>query len=417
MPNASQAAGLPAGPPAEGSAGLGGVSWGLVILLLVLVALAACVVVVQMMAKASLSARSAESAAPSAPAAGAAGKVLGNGEHQKFVCGGGTTAHPGLSSTELFTNTRSFVSSANAGEHHPSDAINIAVEGGGRATSGDKKKKEPLRPWREYDTWEDLMQDKGALNVYWEERNEVLNNLPTDWTKVRKQCAPLVKDPYEWAGHIDLVDGRLQIVSKYPSKNQPGRPEWSAVRASVSPEVSRRVWAKPALFVYHTHPIDNEAPTMAQPPSSADLSVSVFSSFKGHYAAELVLSPNAIYMYGLRAARRTALWNSSQRTLEVSRVAFDVYTAFSAMRSYAEYYTMREIEGLAHKFGFFFVTYPDDNFAQPRYNLMMQLRGYVDMTELRTLADELDKIQRDTYEPEANHSTRGAMKREPLPDA
>lgn len=389
--------------PRDGPA-LSETGWSLVLLLIVLVVVMALVVA----GAAYLSSRSASQTRQREEYSGGGAH---DGPTSATVCGGGTTENPGLSSHVLISNTRSFVDSANAGEHHPADAIDMPVTGGAIAI---RKKQKPKKPWRAYNTWEELMKDKAALDVYWEERNEVLNNLPTDWSKVRKQYASLVKDPFEWAGHIDIVKGKLQIVSKFPSRDHVEMSPLSAVRASVAPEVARQVWSKPALFVYHTHPVDKEAPTMAQPPSPTDLSSAIYSSFKGHFAAELVLSPNAIYMFGLRAARRTALWNSPRRTLEVTRVAFDVYCAFAAMRSYAEFYTLSEIEALAHKFGIFYVTYPDDHFAQPRYNLLVQLRSYVDVIELRTLTDELDRIQREAYESPVTHGHSKSKKRAPL---
>lgn len=361
------------------------------------VALIVLVVVLALMLLAGLWLRKSDSAAPT----------------KKMFSGGGVHGTPGLSSEVLAANTGSFLSAAREGLHHPSDAIPLEAVGGSARPESAKKKLKPKKPWRAYETWDDLMKDKGALDAYWDERGEILNNLPDDWAKVRKQAAPLIKDAFEWAGHIDMVKGQLQIVSKYPSKNEPIQPEWSSVRASVSPEVARMVWSKPALFVYHTHPQDEDQLTWAHPPSPPDLSSGVFSSFKGHYAAELVLSRNAIYMYGLRAARRTALWNMPHPSLEVTRVAFDTYCAFSAMRSYAEFYTLAEMETLAAKFGLFYITYPDDNHAQSRFNLFFQLAPHVDVSEIRIRAEELDEAQKVLYAPPAGKQGRRRIRKAP----
>jgi hypothetical protein len=313
------------------------------------------------------------------------------------VVGGGTLGQSGLSSKMLAANTRSFLDAAREGSHHPTDAIALSATGGAAHTPT-KKKPKAMQPWRSYATWNELMKDKGALDVYWEERSEILNSLPDDWAKVRKQAAPLIADPFEWAGHIDIVKGQLQIVSKYPSKAKEKQPEWSAVRASVSPEVAQKVWSKPALFVFHTHPEEKNQLDAAHPPSPPDLSSAIFSSFKGHYAAELVLSRTAIYMYGLRAARRTALWNMPHPSLEVTRVAFDAFCAFSSMRSYAEFYSLAELEALTGKFGMFYVTYPGDGYAQSRFNHLIQLASHVDVSELRQRAEELDEAQKEVYD-------------------
>ena len=138
---------------------------------------------------------------------------------------------------------------------------------------------------------------------------------------------------------------------------------YDGLGAKVPADSVKVIHGKPALFAYHTHPVGSGA----QWPSPEDLAAAILDTFRGRFAAHVVISPDVIYVYGLSATRTFQLLDDPNPYLAALRLENDVYNAFAAMRSYADFYPVFEMERLAEKFGLVFMQYPLDSFARTQY--------------------------------------------------
>lgn len=274
--------------------------------------------------------------------------------------------------------------------------------GGGTAAKSAAASKTKVKPWRSFETWQELARDQQASQRYWKECNDFVTNLPKDWSKVRKAAKKMIDDDREWAGHIDIVNGVPEIVTSFRSASGIDETEKSARRASVSADVMKKVWEKPGLLAFHTHPTD---PTVhpdfnIHPPSPPDIGVAVTSGFHGHFAAQVVLSPQAIFIYGLQGQTVTQLWNSEHPYFYAARLAYDTYSTMAATRSYHDNRRLDEDESILRKFGVFYYVIPEDGYAQSLYNTRSRWGSFVDFEDLELYIQDLRRAQQKIVESE-----------------
>ena len=322
------------------------------------------------------------------------------------ITGGGEAQTEGValasasSYDSLMSFGRSSVDASSSGEHRHPDTANPGVVGGkpsqhqtspsGATMKGDGKKS-ARRHWTDFESWTALVADKKHLDAYWADRLEAIRNPPTDWSGVRAATAHLLDENREWAGNINQVDGKLVITQMFPSRHAVGEGVGPGVAATISEDVHNKVWSRPSLFVFHTHP---NKPGVQHDPSPMDIANGSQCAFHGHFAANLVISPSAIYMYGLEETRREALWAERYPLLSGMRFSFDVFNAFSGMRSYAEYQTLDELETAAKRYGMFMLAYAnDDSFAARRHVLRLRIPDHVDLGAVRYFVQVINKMQ------------------------
>lgn len=321
----------------------------------------------------------------------------GGGEHSPTS----TVAHESL---QHFV--RSSIAASSAGKHSHPDTVNpgnVAIGGkesgrqahqtspSGVTMKSTKTKKHGRDHWTDFESWTELIADKKHLDSYWADRLEAIRNPPTDWSSVRAATAHLLKENREWAGNINLIDGKLVITRMFPSRYAVGESVEPGIAATISQDVHDKVWSQPSLFVFHTHP---DQPGVQHDPSSMDIANGTQCAFHGHFAANLVISPSAIFMYGLEETRREALWAERYPLLAGMRFSFDVFNAFSGMRSYAEYQTLDELESAAKRFGMFLLAYAnDDHYAARRHVLRLRVPDHVDLSAVRYFTQAIDKMQ------------------------
>lgn len=263
--------------------------------------------------------------------------------------------------------------------------------GGGALGGGDKRK------WTDFATWKELA-GTPQFRQYWMERQHALKNYPASWARVRKQLAAEVQDSHEWAGCINLTSVKPsdksgftelvpEVVEKLPGPQGAG--------AMISVEVMRKISRRPAMFLFHTHP-SNTSPFV----SSLDVATAIMGCFLGHHAAHLVVSEQAIIMYGLLPATLARLWDDGHPQLAAARKSFDAYNAIEALRSYGDYYSAKDIEGVMRNLGLLYVIFPLDSFAQTYYSEVFVPSTRVNLGELRTQLQMLEHAQREAYSDE-----------------
>lgn len=391
----------------------GGETWGSVILVLtVILVIVVAMVVLWVVRKKREAAKSAEG-----PSGGSVATVGGDPGPGGFETNS-TRDVSAVTSAALRPSFDSLMDAHSSGTHPPGQ-MRTAVEGGEedvgvagasepethRAQTATKKN---VKPWREYETWEELGRDKAASQRYWKECGDFLNHLPKDWSKVREEAKEMIADDREWAGHIDIVKGVPQIVSKYRSSTGQENDDMSARRASVSADVSKKVWSKPGLIAFHTHPADKTLhPDFdVHPPSPPDLALAVTEGFHGQFAAQVVLSPQAIFVYGLGGNTVTQLWNSEHPYFYAARLSYDVYSSIAGTRSYVQSRRIDEDEKILDKFGMFYFIIPEDGFAQSLYNTRSRWGCFVDIGDLKYFTKRLETAQDEIFKEKQRKSKK-----------
>ena len=324
-----------------------------------------------------------------------------------------------VTSAALRPSFDSLMDAHSSGTHPPGQMR--AVVGGGtekgtelgrpalsQASRTQTSAKKKVKPWREYETWEELGRDKAASQHYWKECGDFLNHLPKDWSKVREAAKEMIADDREWAGHIDIIKGVPEIVSKYRSSTGQEDDDMSARRASVSSDVSKKVWSKPGLIAFHTHPADKALhPDFdVHPPSPPDLALAVTEGFHGQFAAQVVLSPQAIFVYGLNGNTVTQLWNSEHPYFYAARLSYDVYSSIAGTRSYVQSRRIDEDEKILDKFGMFYFIIPEDGFAQSLYNTRSRWGCFVDIGDLKYFTKRLETAQNEIFKEKQRKSKK-----------
>jgi hypothetical protein len=243
--------------------------------------------------------------------------------------------------------------------------------------------------WTTYKTWKDLA-GTPAYRQYWQERTEVLKNYPTEWGRVREQLKAALSDSREWAGSINITGaGRSpSVVSKIPSPFAVGEAVEHGASAVIPADVVAKASETPAMFFFHTHPTAT-SPLI----SSIDASAAVLGCYLGHHAAHLVVSPDAIIMYGLLPATLARIWGDPNPHVAAERKSYDVYSAVEGLRSYGAYYSARDLAGIMERMGLLYVVYPLDSFVRVAYSNVFIPQQSVNTDEARRQLARVEAAQ------------------------
>lgn len=243
--------------------------------------------------------------------------------------------------------------------------------------------------WTEYKSWKELA-GTSAYRQYWQDRTTVLKNYPTDWSKVRKQLASILKEPREWAGSINLTgaDGTPSVVAKVPSPFKIGESVQGKTSATIPPEVVAKVTDVPAMFFFHTHP-ESTSPLI----SSIDASAAVLGCYHGHHAAHVVVSTGAVIMYGLLPATLARIWTDPHPHVAATRKSYDVYSAIEGLRSYGTYYSAQDLANIMANMGMLYVVYPLDPFVRVAHNNAFVPSQVVNVDEVRRQLVRIEDVQ------------------------
>lgn len=292
-----------------------------------------------------------------------------------------------------------------AGEDHarqmqgePSRAIQAIARPNGPVTGGEREKAvHGGKHWTKFDTWEELTKNGEAVDQYQKEKNEVMKNFKFDWSQVREQAAPLLKDNREWGGLINIVNGKPKIVLKVQSPLKIGEGVAGDTGAVIPAEVMRKITERPAMFVFHTHPEG-----LSNMLSPTDLSLGVLGLYDGRYGAHVMISPDLVTVYAPKPELIDHIWDDPHPPMAAVRTAFDLYNSAMALRSWATDYTFRDLERICDSLGFGYYLFPTDNFMNLYYFFMYSSAGRVNISELEQFTRILGQEQSRAYPGEAS---------------
>lgn len=221
--------------------------------------------------------------------------------------------------------------------------------------------------WTRFKTWPELFENEKARTAYFDDVDHALNTLDLDWSGVRAELGEKLYDDREWAGRINLVDGKPKIVELVPSPHAVGEgPLAKQAAAMVPAEVVEELEKKPALFMFHTHPGEVGGSAM---PSATDVAGAMWSAYTHRFAADLVISPYGVFMYTPNVDFRSAVWsdgtNSSNEALLVlyRRIA-DMLAAMEGSRSWASPWTLADHAKMLQQYDVDYIVFPTDKYAQ-----------------------------------------------------
>ena len=245
--------------------------------------------------------------------------------------------------------------------HHSLQYLQSAAHlGGGNPPKGGKS-------WTRYASWGAMSRDAEAVADYTAAAHQALESLELDWSGVLAMLQDLVYADREWAGRINLVHGKPKIVELVPSPYAIGEgphPEEGA-SATTPKELIAKLANKPALFLFHTHPGEGAGSTM---PSPIDIASSAWIAYTGEFAAELMISPYGVFMYGPASSFRRAVWAAGHTPrdayLATLRRVVDLLSALSGSRSWQAPWTLDDFSRTLHVHGIEYIVFPTDRYAQ-----------------------------------------------------
>jgi len=282
---------------------------------------------------------------------------------------------------------------------HPDDMVNPRV--GADHTGGSEGGRVPSkskRRWTEFESWEELREDRTAHGAYVEDVTNAVNNIPADWSALRAASAEMLKDDREWAGLINLVNGVPTIVEKVASPIKVGDSASLRIMGEVPLEVINMLTRKPAYYFFHTHPDTVKTPQLVSP---EDVIVAAHESFMGRYAANLMVSTPLIAMYGMYKEPLDRIYSAPHPYLEFSQYSLDLYAALVGMRSRKERYTISDFANTLREFGMFYIELPTDAYANKYYNTVYSApRSITDVSTYDMHLRAVELAQAEAY-PEA----------------
>jgi hypothetical protein len=215
---------------------------------------------------------------------------------------------------------------------HPLDSNEyspLVTRGGARAPAA-------KRPWAEYETWDELNKDAGAVAAYIAQRAAVLNNPDLDWAPVLAKVNPLLIENREYIGIINIdKDGKtLHLSAIEASPTVAGTLDSETAFASVPGDLVAKYAEKPGLFIFHTHPSD---PRGSPLPSSHDLAAAVYFGAVSRFAANVVISRYGVLVYGPDWGAYKALHEAKDWNLALLNLSHDVVAAHESIRSWSTY--------------------------------------------------------------------------------
>ena len=265
---------------------------------------------------------------------------------------------------------------------------------GGREALRNTKKPKPRKSWTEYKTWDALYKDEGAHIAYWDDIANVINKLDLDWGDVRAELGDKLYDNREWVGRINLVKGKPKIIELIPSPHAIGEgPLSKQASAMVPADVVAKLEAKPALFVFHTHPGEGPASTM---PSPTDVAGAMHIALSGRFAADLVISPYGVFMYGPNYEFRHAVQSAEtfeKAQLTLYRRVADMLAAMEGSRSWSSPWSLETHTNMFRRYDVEYVAFPTDKYAQADRRQMYTTPPGVDQDQLHYYHQRVKELE------------------------
>lgn len=275
--------------------------------------------------------------------------------------------------------------------HHSLQYLMSAAYLGGGGTPKGKK------PWTRYPSWDALSKDEEAVAEYTAVAHQVLENLTLDWSGVLAKLQDLVYADREWAGRINLVHGKPKIVELVPSPFAVGEGPLPKGTSAMTPkDLIAKLANKPALFLFHTHPGEGASSTM---PSPMDIASAAWIAYTGEFAAELMISPYGVFMYGPVSSFRRAVWAEGHTPrdayLATLRRIVDLLSALSGSRSWQAPWTLDDFRRTLHMHGMEYIVFPTDRYAQALhrwvYTTPSSATNFEEIQEYQTEIQQLEK--------------------------
>jgi len=311
---------------------------------------------------------------------------------------GGGGAQASVFHNELYTESVKRVIGNIKGNEDPSFADVLPIiyskktcEQGSREFVGGGKSKAreslPKQCWTKYKTWIALEGDKGAKQQYFNDREEVLNGLVLDWSDVRTSLAKKIDDDREWAGRINIVNGKPKVVECVSSPYRIGENVNPGVLAMIPADTINRLSEKPAMFLFHTHPGKSPGSGI---PSDTDIVTGLSMTYLGWTAGHLVVSHSGIILYGVGQSFMKQVWSDAHPHWIAMRKIFDVLTGLMGRRSWRRWWRIRDIEEFMQRYDVMFISFPTDAYARDYYKNKFQIYQGTDFEQLDDYREELE---------------------------
>jgi hypothetical protein len=227
-------------------------------------------------------------------------------------------------------------------EHHIGNSMyqlakNALFEADRRPVIGGTRRavRHSAREWHEYDTWKDLHNNEEATAAYFKQREQVLNNPNLDWSKVLAVVEPKLRENREYIGTVNLsADGKTLVLVNMEASPIASNSGGGLTFASIPGKLVEKYTEKPALILFHTHPLDERGSPL---PSSQDLSTAIFLGAASRFAACAVISRYGVLMHGLDWAAYKAINSAADWKLATLNLSYDVVSAHEAIRSWSQF--------------------------------------------------------------------------------
>lgn len=252
--------------------------------------------------------------------------------------------------------------------------------------------------WTHYKTWKALFKSEKAYAAYLDDVDSALSHLDLDWSDVRAELGDKLYDNREWAGRINLVNGRPKIVELVPSPHAVGEgPLAKQASAMVPAEVIEELEKKPALFMFHTHPGEVGGSAM---PSATDVAGAMWTAFTNHFAADLVISPYGVFMYTPNTRFRRAVWSDNSTTqsdalLVLYRRIADMLAAMEGSRSWSSPWTLTDHAEMLRRYDVDYIIFPTDKYAQVEYRNVYTTPTAVDHGHLHDYHERIRELEKE----------------------
>jgi hypothetical protein len=276
--------------------------------------------------------------------------------------------------------------------HHSLQYLLSATHlGGGKKENTAKEKKK----WTRCASWDALSRDKEAVEEYTAAAHQVLENLTLDWSGVLAELRDQVYADREWAGRINLVHGKPKIVELVPSPHAIGEGPLPKGSSAITPkELIAKLSNKPALFLFHTHPGEGAGSTM---PSPTDIASSAWIAYTGEFAAELMISPYGVFMYGPASSFRRDVWAAGHTPRDAYLATLRKIVDLLSALNWKAPWTLDDLSQTLNVHGIEYIVFPTDRYAQalhrwvyaplPSATNLEDIQGY--RTEIQQLEKEL----------------------------
>lgn len=226
--------------------------------------------------------------------------------------------------------------------------IHAKVAKTAKATTGGAEKH-----WTDYESWDELVQNKAATEEYLRQRAAVLSRPDLDWTRVTSVLAKKLKKPREYIGIANVESDGKTVTIKSMSSGRVGT-GGELYFAALPGNLVAEYTSRPAMFIFHTHPCDERCHPF---PSGHDLVTQIALGAAGRYAAGVVISRYGVLMYGLDAKGYDAIQSAKDKRQAMLNLQHDVVAAHEAIRGWSNY-TNDDLIAFYKRHRMFLIVYP-----------------------------------------------------------